>query len=84
MITATKPKQKRARATKAAAPEERRIGRPPKAPDERRSGRLQKRVYPDVAEKAARLDTDLIEEAIRNIPDKFMRPLPKPKPKGSK
>jgi len=42
-------------------------GRPPIAPEKRRSARLQLRVFPDIAEKAARVGTAAVEEAIRKI-----------------
>lgn len=42
-------------------------GRPPVAPEKRRSARLQMRVFPDVAEKAARVGTAAVEAAIRKI-----------------
>jgi hypothetical protein len=42
-------------------------GRPPAPPDKKRSARLQMRVFPDVAEKAARVGTAAVEAAIRKI-----------------
>lgn len=46
---------------------QKKLGRPPVAPEKRRSARLQIRVFPDVAQKAARVGTAEVEKAIRNI-----------------
>jgi hypothetical protein len=48
-------------------PKAKRAGRPPKPPEQRRSARLQMRTYPDIAEKVARVGTEAVEAAIRNI-----------------
>ena len=48
-------------------PAKKKPGRPPVALEKRRSARLQMRVFPDVAEKAARVGTAAVESAIRKI-----------------
>lgn len=42
-------------------------GRPAGPPEKRRTERLQMRTYRDIVEKAARVGTEAVEEAIRNI-----------------
>jgi hypothetical protein len=48
-------------------PVQKKPGRPPVPPEKRRSARLQMRVFPDVADKAARVGTAAVEAAIRKI-----------------
>ena len=51
---------------------QKKVGRPSVAPEKRRSARLQMRVFPDVAEKAARVGTAAVEAAIRKIKETKM------------
>ena len=44
-----------------------RKGRPPKPPEKRRTARLQMRTFPDIAAKVARVGTEAVEAAIREI-----------------
>ena len=43
------------------------LGRPPLAPELRRSARLSMRTYSDIEEKARRVGTEAVENAIRKI-----------------
>ena len=47
--------------------ERKKAGRPAKPPEDRRSARLQMRTFPDIAEKVARVGSEAVEKAIRNI-----------------
>lgn len=47
--------------------EQKKPGRPPLPPEQKRTGRLSMRTYPDVEEKARRVGTEAIEQAIRAI-----------------
>ncbi|WP_298150980.1 hypothetical protein [Flavobacterium sp.] len=47
--------------------EQKKPGRPELPPEKKRSARLSMRTYPDVEEKARRVGTEAIENAIRNI-----------------
>jgi hypothetical protein len=49
------------------AHERKKAGRPAKPPEARRSARLQMRTFPDIAEKVARVGTEAVEAAIRQI-----------------
>jgi hypothetical protein len=46
-------------------------GRPALPPDQKRSARLSMRTYPDIEEKARRVGTEAVEEAIRRIKEKL-------------
>jgi hypothetical protein len=47
--------------------ERKKAGRPAKPPEARRSSRLQMRTFPDIAAKVARVGTEAVEAAIRQI-----------------
>lgn len=47
--------------------ERKKAGRPAKPPEARRSARLQMRTFPDIAAKVARVGTEAVEAAIRQI-----------------
>jgi hypothetical protein len=47
--------------------EKKKAGRPVLPPEQRRTGRLAMRTYPEVEEKARRVGTAAVEEAIRKI-----------------
>lgn len=42
-------------------------GRPALPPEQKRTARLSMRTYPDIEEKARRVGTEAVEEAIRKI-----------------
>lgn len=46
---------------------QKKVGRPQKPAEERRTARLQMRTFPDIVEKVARVGTEAVEAAIRNI-----------------
>ena len=47
--------------------EQKKPGRPALPPEQKRTGRLSMRTYPDVEEKARRVGTEAVEQAIRAI-----------------
>jgi len=49
--------------------EAKKMGRPALPPERKRTGRLSIRTYPDIEEKARRVGTAAVEEAIRAIKD---------------